>query len=70
MSHKARVVWVFAEKSWQVVCVECGTTLLDDIEKLTMTFPYPGLCAGSKDSLGVQVIENIGLADYFGGKDR
>ena len=63
--HKAKILWIPAEQEYRLVCDDCGLTLLDDINGLTLKFE--GECEGPDDAIGIEVSDGIGTEDHFGG---
>lgn len=65
--HVARIAWVSALQTYQVVCTECSEVLVEDIEQIgDFRFLYPGECEPG-EILGVHVSDNVESGDYFGG---
>lgn len=66
MTHKAKILWIPAEREYKVICEACGETLLDGVDGIELEIE--GECDDPGDVLGIHVKEDIGLEDIFGGQ--
>ena len=64
-NHRGKIVWVPALKVNQIVCLDCGELLCDDIATLP-PFHAPGECEPDENTLGIDVEERITTKDVFG----
>ena len=65
MNHKAKIMWIPAEREYKVICEDCGETLIDDVNGLEIE--VEGECEGQDSVLGIHVEETLGTKDVFGG---
>lgn len=76
LPHRARFHWIPAEKVHKLICDDCGETLLEDAAEFKEFFDNPGVvvnltsaieCVAETNTLGVHVVDDLGVEDHFGG---
>ena len=65
MNHKAKILWVPAQREYSVICVDCGVTLQEGVDGIE--FEIEGECDPETNVLGVNVSEDVGVGDVFDG---
>lgn len=67
MSHKAKILWVPAQREYSVICVHCGVTLMEGVDGIE--FEIEGVCDGPGETLGISLKDEIGVEDVFRGEE-
>ena len=66
-NHRAKILWVPAQREYSVICVDCGVTLQEGVDGIE--FEIEGDCEGQGETLGIEVEETIGTKDRFGASE-